>query len=104
VQGDALDPQSLAVVMHGVDTVYFLIHSLGSGTDFTERDTTAARNCAAAARHARVKRIIYLGGLGDPRADLSHHLRSRQCAGLPDGSKLAAGRIDASNYWPGPEQ
>jgi uncharacterized protein YbjT (DUF2867 family) len=85
VQGDALDPQSLAVVMHGVDTVYFLIHSLGSGTDFTERDTTAARNCAAAARHGRVKRIIYLGGLGDPRADLLQHLRSRQCAGLPDG-------------------
>jgi uncharacterized protein YbjT (DUF2867 family) len=74
VQGDALDPQSLAVVMHGVDTVYYLIHSLGSGSDFTERDTTAARNCGAAARHAGVKRIIYLGGLGDPRADLSQHL------------------------------
>ena len=43
VQGDALDPQSLAVVMHGIDTVYYLIHSLGSGSDFTERDTTAAR-------------------------------------------------------------
>ena len=82
VQGDALDPQSLAVVMHGVDTVYYLIHSLGSGSDFTERDTTAARNCAAAARHAGVTRIIYLGGLGDPHADLSQHLRSRQETGL----------------------
>jgi hypothetical protein len=29
-----------------------------------------------------VKRIIYLGGLGDPRADLSQHLRSRQETGL----------------------
>src|SRR6476620_5035467 len=82
VQGDALDPQSLAVVMHGIDTVYYLIHRLGSGSDFTERDTTAARNCAAAARYAGVKRIIYLGGLGDPRADLSQHLRSRQETGL----------------------
>jgi uncharacterized protein YbjT (DUF2867 family) len=80
-RGDALDPQSLAVVMHGIDTVYYLIHSLGSGSDFTERDTTAARNCAVAARHAGVKRIIYLGGLGDPRADLSQHLRSRQETG-----------------------
>jgi uncharacterized protein YbjT (DUF2867 family) len=52
VQGDVLDPQSLAVVMRDVDTVYYLIHSLGSGSDFTERDTTAAGNCAAAARHA----------------------------------------------------
>ena len=31
VQGDALDPQSLAVVMHGVDTVYYLIHSREAG-------------------------------------------------------------------------
>ena len=29
-----------------------------------------------------MKRIIYLGGLGDPRADLSQHLRSRQETGL----------------------
>ena len=78
VQGDVLEPPSLAVGMRDVDTVYYLIHSLGSGSDFTQRDTTAARNCAAVARHAGVKRIIYLGGLGDPRADLSQHLRSRQ--------------------------
>ena len=33
LQGDMLDPQSLAVVMRDVDTVYYLIHSLGSGSD-----------------------------------------------------------------------
>jgi uncharacterized protein YbjT (DUF2867 family) len=57
-QGDVL----VAVVMRDGDTVYYLIHSLETGSDFTERDTTAARNCAAAAKHAAVKRIIYLGG------------------------------------------
>jgi uncharacterized protein YbjT (DUF2867 family) len=81
VQGDVLEPQSLGAAMRDVDAVYYLIHSLGSGSDFTERDTMAARNCAAAAKHAEVKRIIYLGGLGDPRADLSQHLRSRQETG-----------------------
>jgi uncharacterized protein YbjT (DUF2867 family) len=81
VQGDVLDPQSLVAVMQGVDTVFYLVHSLGSGSDFTERDTTAARNCAAAARDSGVNRIIYLGGLGDPDADLSQHLRSRQQTG-----------------------
>jgi uncharacterized protein YbjT (DUF2867 family) len=80
-QGDVLDPQSLVAVMHSVDTVFYLVHSLGSGSDFTKRDTTAARNCAAAARDAGVNRIIYLGGLGDPDADLSQHLRSRQQTG-----------------------
>src|SRR6476646_12021114 len=81
VQGDVLEPQSLAAVMSDVEVVYYLIHSLGSGSDFTERDTMAARNCAAAARDAGVNRIIYLGGLGDPRTDLSQHLRSRQQTG-----------------------
>jgi len=81
VQGDVLEPQSLAAVMGDVEVVYYLIHSLGSGSDFTERDTMAARNCAAAARDAGVRRIIYLGGLGDPRTDLSQHLRSRQETG-----------------------
>jgi uncharacterized protein YbjT (DUF2867 family) len=61
--------------------VYYLVHSLGSGGDFSERDLVAARNCAHAARMAGVERIVYLGGLGDPRADLSPHLRSRQQTG-----------------------
>ena len=41
----------------------------------------AARNCAGAAKAAGVERIIYLGGLGDPQANLSPHLRSRQETG-----------------------
>jgi uncharacterized protein YbjT (DUF2867 family) len=81
VQGDMLDPQPLVAVMRGVDAVFYLVHSLGSGSDFTERDTAAARNCAAAAKDAGVNRIIYLGGLGDPNADLSQHLRSREQTG-----------------------
>ncbi len=52
-----------------------------SEADFRERDLTAARNFSRAARQAGVERIIYLGGLGDPQADLSPHLRSRQETG-----------------------
>jgi uncharacterized protein YbjT (DUF2867 family) len=54
---------------------------MGGGNDFSERDLLAARNCAEAARSAGVRRIIYLGGLGDPQAELSAHLRSRQETG-----------------------
>ena len=36
---------------------------------------------AHAAAAAGVERIVYLGGLGDPATDLSHHLRSRQETG-----------------------
>jgi len=81
VSGDVLQPQSLSAAMRGVDAVYYLVHSLGGGSDFSERDLLAARNCAEAAKSAGVKRIIYLGGLGDPQSNLSPHLRSRHETG-----------------------
>jgi uncharacterized protein YbjT (DUF2867 family) len=81
VVGDVLRPESLAEAMHGVVSAYYLVHSLGSGSDFPERDVMAARQFGAAAKNARVKRIIYLGGLGDPGTALSAHLRSRQETG-----------------------
>ena len=79
--GDVLQPDSLAAAMRDVRMVYYLVHSLGSGGDFSERDLSAARHCANAAKSAGVERIIYLGGLGDPQADLSPHLRSRHETG-----------------------
>lgn len=83
--GDVLQPGSLAPAMAGVEVVYYLVHSMGHGGDFPERDLEAARNSAAAARAAGVQRIIYLGGLGDPAAELSPHLRSRQETGAALG-------------------
>ncbi len=80
-RGDVLQPRSLPEAMQGVDAVYYLVHSMGGGSGFSERDLSAARNCARAARAAGVRRIVYLGGLGDPQADLSPHLRSRQETG-----------------------
>ena len=54
VQGDILQPDSLAAAMRDVWVVYYLVHSLGGGNDFSERDLAAARNCAQAARTAGV--------------------------------------------------
>jgi len=79
--GDVLQPDSLVAAMRNVSVVYYLVHSLGGGGDFSERDLVAARHCATAAQSAGVERIIYLGGLGNPQADLSPHLRSRHETG-----------------------
>jgi uncharacterized protein YbjT (DUF2867 family) len=81
VQGDVLRPETLPAAMEGVATVYYLVHSMGSGKNFEEQDLAAARQCAKAAKMQGVQRIIYLGGLGDPAAKLSAHLRSRQETG-----------------------
>lgn len=81
VAGDVLEPESLRAAFEGVDTAYYLIHSMGTARDFGRDDRQAAENFAAAAKEAGVRRIIYLGGLGNPRHALSEHLRSRQETG-----------------------
>ncbi len=82
VRGDVLDPASLAEALHGVHTAYYLVHLMSGSKDFEEEDRRAATNFATAARKTGVRRIIYLGGLGDD-ADpkLSPHLRSRHEVG-----------------------
>lgn len=81
VQGDVLKPETLAAAMQGVEAAYYMIHSMSGSADFHRRDLNAARDFGDAARAAQVRRILYLGGLGDPDADLSQHLRSRQQTG-----------------------
>ena len=81
VPGDVLDPASLAPVMAGVDTAYYLIHSMADEGDFEAQDRQAALNFAKAAHAAGVRRLIYLGGLGRAADTLSKHLRSRQETG-----------------------
>jgi uncharacterized protein YbjT (DUF2867 family) len=79
--GNVLDPATLPAALAGVDTAYYLIHSMSSHADFAQRDLRAARTFAAAAAAQGVGRIIYLGGLGTSGAVLSEHLRSRQETG-----------------------
>ena len=81
VVGDVLNPQSLSQALAGVDTAYYLVHSMSKGGDFHALDIQAARTFGQAAANSGVKRIIYLGGLGEADANLSPHLRSRQETG-----------------------
>ncbi len=81
VEGDVRDPASLARAMSGVDVAIYLVHSMGSAGSFEQADRDAARRFGAAAAAAGVRRIVYLGGLGDGRDDLSSHLRSRRETG-----------------------
>jgi len=80
VAGDVLDEASLELAMDGVDTAYYLVHSMASTESFEEQDRIGAENFARAAREACVRRMIYLGGLGQGE-HLSAHLRSRQEVG-----------------------
>ena len=75
VRADVLESETLGPALRGADVAYYLVHSMGRGSDgdFAERDHQGAENFAAAAAAAGVKRIVYLGGLGEG----SKHLDSR---------------------------
>jgi uncharacterized protein YbjT (DUF2867 family) len=78
VKGDLLEPLTLPAVLEGVDTVYYLVHSMAAGrSGFERRDRQAAENFTRAATRAGVRRVIYLGGLGETGPELSGHLQSR---------------------------
>ncbi len=81
VRGDVLDEPSLVEALRGVDTAYYLVHAMGEPSGFEEIDRRGAENFASAARRAAIRRIIYLGGLGESASDLSPHLRSRHEVG-----------------------
>ncbi len=81
VAADVLRPETLPAALAGATAAYYLIHSMAGHGDFHERDRRAAAAFGEAARAAGVEQIVYLGGLGDPAAELSEHLRSRQDTG-----------------------
>ena len=104
MQGDLLANSGLAEALRGIHTAYYLVHSMGGKTlfrneEYAQKDRTAAKNFIAAAEAAGLKRIIYLGGLGETRDDLSEHLRSRAeiakilSSGKPSSTVLRAAII-----------
>jgi uncharacterized protein YbjT (DUF2867 family) len=87
-QADVTDPDSIRNVLEGVDVLYYLVHSLGT-PDFAELDRRGASVVAREAEASGVRQIVYLGGLGDDRHDLSPHLRSR----VETATALASGSV-----------
>jgi uncharacterized protein YbjT (DUF2867 family) len=81
VAGDVVANSGLREALEGVETAYYLIHSMEAGAalngGFGMRDRQAAENFARAATEAGVERIVYLGGIVPQGAKLSPHLASR---------------------------
>lgn len=87
-RGDVSDPESLAAALEGVEQAYYLVHAMGEDSpDFRGRDLRQALTFAKAAAQAQVRRIIYLGGLGDSSGHRSDHLASRHEVGAALGSR-----------------
>lgn len=75
---DVLDYEKLAETSRGSELAFYLVHSMNAQhKDFARADRQSAENMQRAAQESGLKRIIYLGGLGEQSDDLSKHLRSR---------------------------
>ncbi|HEY5258977.1 MAG TPA: SDR family oxidoreductase [Candidatus Baltobacteraceae bacterium] len=81
MEGDLFQEDALRAACEGVDAAYYLVHSMSDSSTFAQRDHDAAMAFGEAARACGVRRIVYLGGLGEDGAALSHHLRSRHEVG-----------------------
>lgn len=66
--------------LEGIHTAFYLLHSIGVGSDFDELEARMAKNFAKAAETAGVKQIVYLGGIANDDKQ-SKHLASRARTG-----------------------
>ncbi len=80
IRGDLLasSDEALREAMEECEVAYYLVHSMGAGTDFAAMDLRAASRFAeAASRVPTLRHTIYLGGLLPPEGSGSQHLSSR---------------------------
>ncbi|MDA7495109.1 NAD(P)H-binding protein [Nitrosopumilus sp.] len=93
VQADAFDVNSLIAATEGIETAFYLLHSMEGSkkewAEFATREKQQAENFLKAATDSGVKRIIYLGGLVNEGLELSKHMKSRHDV----GKILASGDI-----------
>ncbi len=94
VEGDTFNKEALSEALNGIDVAFYLIHSMGSGKNFEERDRLSAKNFRDACIETGVKRLIYLGGLG-VKETASRHLLSR----LETGEILSARPDSLQTVW-----
>jgi uncharacterized protein YbjT (DUF2867 family) len=97
VRADLLNEQELEIALRGIDTAYYLVHSMEGDKkhwkEFAAREITQAQNFLKAATKTGVKRIIYLGGLVNESLELSPHMKSRKQV----GEILASGQIPVTH-------
>lgn len=79
-EGDILDSGVLNSALKDVQTALYLVHMMGESEEYAEREKNAAENFLNTCIKNGVKRIIYLGGLGEKNT-ASKHLLSRYVTG-----------------------
>jgi uncharacterized protein YbjT (DUF2867 family) len=81
INQSVFDP-SLKESIRDCDVVYYLVHMMSQNKmDYAEAEKKAAEALNLSLVDSKVKRVVYLGGLGDDKDNLSKHLKSRHTTG-----------------------
>jgi uncharacterized protein YbjT (DUF2867 family) len=94
IEGDSFDLEVLKQALENIDVAFYLIHSMGGGSDYARRDRLSAENFRQTCIDCGVRRIVYLGGLGT-RETASEHLLSR----IETGEILSATPDKIQTLW-----
>jgi uncharacterized protein YbjT (DUF2867 family) len=74
-------PEDLPSLLKGVDTLYYLVHSMGETGDLVAQERQIALNVRDALRDVPVRQVIFLSSLQAKETSESHHLKARQLTG-----------------------
>jgi len=74
-------PDDLPALLRGVDTLYYLVHSMGESGDLVAQERQIALNVRDALRESPVRQVIFLSSLQARESSDSHHLLARQLTG-----------------------
>jgi uncharacterized protein YbjT (DUF2867 family) len=78
---DLIWPDNLPALFQGIDTLYFLVHSMGESGDFIAQERQIALNVRDALRQCPVRQVIFLSSLQAKGSSDSSHLIARQLTG-----------------------
>ena len=81
VVGNATDYTSTFEALKNIDIAYYFLHSINSSTKFDEIEREMAKTFGKAAADAKVRQIVYLGGIAND-VKKSRHLQSRADTGI----------------------
>lgn len=78
IEEDLLEPPEGFQFPHEIQAAYFLVHAMGGGAGFREREAKCAKSFLEALDGTCCKQIVYLGGIVPSSGKLSEHLESRR--------------------------
>lgn len=77
IEADLSDKTSLEAIPKDIDAAYYLVHSMGTGGEFGEKEEQSARNFITAIDNTDAHQVIFLSGIINEQK-LSRHLSSRK--------------------------